>query len=149
MEKNKKQFIRTVPGKALLFLMINILMIAVLACTCVAAACIQEDFYGISEKEFYENKSEDYLDYKVIENSEYLIGVDHYAVEDMSIMITDKDGKYIASTRDFEHPPASQANTKTRCSIHMMLTLFMARTEHSSICTPLFWNLMTLWSMLR
>lgn len=107
MEKNKKQFIRTVPGKALLFLMINILMIAVLACTCVAAVCIQEDFYGISEKEFYENKSEDYLDYKVIENSEYLIGVDHYAVEDMSIMITDKDGKYIASTRDFDEAKAS------------------------------------------
>ena len=89
MEKNKKQFIRTVPGKALLFLMINILMIAVLACTCAAAACIQEDLYGISEEEFYKYKSEDYLEYKVMENSNYLIGIDHYAVEGMNIMITD------------------------------------------------------------
>ena len=106
MEKNKKQFIRTVPGKALLFLIINILMIAVLACTCAAAACIQEDFYGISEEEFYKYKSEDYLEYKVMENSNYLIGIDHYAVEGMNIMITDKDGKYIASTRDFDEAKA-------------------------------------------
>ena len=39
--------------------MINILMIAVLACTCAAVACIQEDFYGISEEDLWQKMTQE------------------------------------------------------------------------------------------
>ena len=52
MENKKKQFLRTVPGKFLLFLIINILVIVTFGCVCASAVCIQEDLYDITEEEF-------------------------------------------------------------------------------------------------
>lgn len=105
--KENKQFFRTVAGKSLLFLTINILMIAVLACACAAVACYQEDLYSISEEEFYSNKSEDRIRYEVISSTENLLGIDHFSVENLSLKVTDEDGNYIASTRDFDEAKAS------------------------------------------
>lgn len=107
MEKKNKQFFRTVAGKSLLFLTINILMIAVLACACAAVACYQEDLYSISEEEFYSNKCEDRIRYEVLSNTENLLGIDHFSVENLSLKVTDEDGNYIASTRDFDEAKAS------------------------------------------
>ena len=50
MEKKEKQFFRTIPGKTLLFLVINLLAIIFFGCICASVACIQEDLYNITEE---------------------------------------------------------------------------------------------------
>ncbi|MCR5383962.1 MAG: sensor histidine kinase [Saccharofermentans sp.] len=107
MEKKKKQFLRTVPGKSLLFLIINLMLIIALACVCASAACIQEDLYGISEEEFFQNKSDDSVYYNVMNSTQNLIGIDHYSVDNLSIEVRDNDGNFIASTPDFNEAKAS------------------------------------------
>ncbi|MBR3341560.1 MAG: HAMP domain-containing histidine kinase [Clostridiales bacterium] len=111
MEKKKKQFFRTIPGKTLLFLVINLLAIIFFGCICASVACIQEDLYNITEEEFYQTKDDSNVYYDVIDQTEYLIGIDNYHVDNMSIRVTGKDGKLIASTRDFDD--VSQAAGKS------------------------------------
>lgn len=101
MEKKKKQFLRTIPGKALLFFAINLLVIITFGCVCSAVVCIQEDLYNITEEEFYQVKDESNIYYDVMDETEYLIGIDNFQVNNMSIEVTDKDGKVIAATYDF------------------------------------------------
>lgn len=102
MEKTKKQFLRTIPGKSLLFIAINLLVIITFGCVCSAVVCIQEDLYNITEEEFYQTKDESNVYYDVIDETEYLIGIDNFQVHNMSIEVTDKDGKVIAATYDFD-----------------------------------------------
>lgn len=101
MEKKKKQFLRTIPGKALLFFAINLLVIITFGCVCSAVVCIQEDLYNVTEEEFYQVKDESNIYYDVMDETEYLIGIDNFQVNNMSIEVTDKDGKVIAATYDF------------------------------------------------
>ena len=51
MEKKNKQFFRTVTGKFLLFLIINIMLIISFGCVCASVACVQEELYGITEED--------------------------------------------------------------------------------------------------
>lgn len=107
MEKTRKQFFRTVPGKTLLFLIINILVIITFGCVCTSVVCMQEDLYDMTEEEFYQDKDDSYVYNAVMDQTENLIGIDHYHVEDISIKVTDKSGKYIASTSDFDEVSSS------------------------------------------
>ena len=102
MGNKNKQFLRTVPGKFLLFLIINLLVIVTFGCACASVVCIQEDLYGITEEEFYQNKDDSFIYYTVMNETENLIGIDHYNVENLSIEVTDNEGKLIASTHDFK-----------------------------------------------
>ncbi len=94
MEKKKKQF-------SLLFFAINLLVIITFGCVCSAVVCIQEDLYNVTEEEFYQVKDESNIYYDVMDETEYLIGIDNFQVNNMSIEVTDKDGKVIAATYDF------------------------------------------------
>lgn len=107
MEKKKKQFLRTIPGKALLFFAINLLVIITFGCVCSAVVCIQEDLYNVTEEEFYQVKDESNIYYDVMDETEYLIGIDNFQVNNMSIEVTDKDGKVIAATYDFNDVAAA------------------------------------------
>ncbi len=107
MEKKKNQFLRTVPGKALLFFAINLLVIITFGCVCSALVCIQEDLYNVTEEEFYQVKDESNIYYDVMDETEYLIGIDNFQVNNMSIEVTDKDGKVIAATYDFNDVAAA------------------------------------------
>ncbi|MBQ5768261.1 MAG: HAMP domain-containing histidine kinase, partial [Clostridiales bacterium] len=107
MEKKKKQFLRTIPGKALLFFAINLLVIITFGCVCSAVVCIQEDLYNVTEEEFYQVKDESNIYYDVMDETEYLIGIDNFQVNNMSIEVTDKDGKVIAATHDFNDVAAA------------------------------------------
>lgn len=102
MEKKKKQFLRTIPGKSLLFLVINLLVIITFGCVCSAVVCIQEDLYNMTEEEFYQVKDESNIYYDVMDETEYFLGIDNFQVHNMSIEVTDKDGKIIAATYDFD-----------------------------------------------
>ena len=88
MEKKSKQFLRTIPGKTLLFLVINILLIIAFGCVCASVACIQEDLYNMTEEEFYQTKDDSNVYYDVMDQTEYLIGIDKYHVDNMSIKAT-------------------------------------------------------------
>ena len=107
MEKKSKQFLRTIPGKTLLFLIINILLIIAFGCVCASVACIQEDLYNITEEEFYQTKDDSNVYYDVMDETEYLIGTDNFHVNNMSIRVTGKDGKLIAATNDFDDVAAA------------------------------------------
>ena len=107
MEKKKKQFLRTIPSKALLFFAINLLVIITFGCVCSAVVCIQEDLYNVTEEEFYQVKDESNIYYDVMDETEYLIGIDNFQVNNMSIEVTDKDGKVIAATYDFNDVAAA------------------------------------------
>ena len=107
MEKKKKQFLRTIPGKALLFFAINLLVIITFGCVCSVVVCIQEDLYNVTEEEFYQVKDESNIYYDVMDETEYLIGIDNFQVNNMSIEVTDKDGKVIAATYDFNDVAAA------------------------------------------
>ena len=111
MEKSKKQFFRTVAGKFVLFLIINITLLISFACVFIAVGCIEEDLYGISEDEFYLNKSNASVYYNVMAETENLIGIDHYSVDALSIKVTDKDGTFIASTPDFKEVQSAAGKT--------------------------------------
>lgn len=102
MEKKSKQFLRTIPGKFLLFLIINILGMTAFGCVCASAVCIQEDFYDITEEEYYQTKDDSFIYYNAIAETENLVGINNYHVENMSIEVKDEDGKLIASTRDYK-----------------------------------------------
>lgn len=102
MEKKSKQFLRTIPGKFLLFLIINILGMTAFGCVCASAVCIQEDFYDITEEEYYQTKDDSLIYYNAIAETENLVGINNYHVENMSIEVKDEDGKLIASTRDYK-----------------------------------------------
>ena len=97
MEK-KNQFLRTVPGKFLLFLIINILVIVTLGCVCASAVCIQEDLYDITEEEFYQKNDESFIYYTAMSETENLLGIQNYHVENISIEVKDKDGNVIVTT---------------------------------------------------
>ena len=107
MEKKSKQFLRTIPGKTLLFLIINILLIIAFGCVCASVACIQEDLYNITEEEFYQTKDDSNVYYDVMDETEYLIGTENFHVNNMSIRVTGKDGKLIAATNDFDDVAAA------------------------------------------
>lgn len=102
MEKKSKQFLRTIPGKFLLFLIINILGMTAFGCVCASAVCIQEDFYDITEEEYYQTKDDSFIYYNAIAETENLVGINNYHVENMSIEVKDEDGKLIASSRDYK-----------------------------------------------
>ena len=102
MENKKNQFLRTVPGKFLLFLIINILVIVTFGCVCASAVCIQEDLYDITEEEFYQKNDESFIYYTAMSETENLLGIQNYHVENISIEVKDKDGKLITSTRDYK-----------------------------------------------
>ena len=102
MEKKNNQFLRTVPGKFLLFLIINILVIVTFGCVCASAVCIQEDLYDITEEEFYRKNDDSIIYYTAMDETENLLGIDNYHVDSLSIEVKDKDGNLIASTRDYK-----------------------------------------------
>lgn len=107
MEKKKKKFLRTVAGKSLLFLMINILLIVSFACVCAAVTCIQEDLYNITEEEFYQQKDEATIYYNVMSSTENLMSIKRYSFENLSLEVTDANGKIISATADFNDAEAS------------------------------------------
>ena len=107
MEKKNKQFFRTVTGKFLLFLIINIMLIISFGCVCASVACVQEDLYGITEEEFYQRKSDDSVYYNVMNNTENLMYIKRYSVDNLSIQVTDVSGNLIVTTTDFNDAMAS------------------------------------------
>ncbi len=107
MGKTSNKFFRTVPGKTMLFLAINILMIITFGCVCASVVCLQEDLYNTTEEEFYQDKDASTVYYTVLDQTEDLIGIDHYHVDNMSIRVKDKSGKTIASTPDFDEVSSS------------------------------------------
>lgn len=111
MEKKSKQFLRTIPGKFLLFLIINILGMTAFGCVCASAVCIQEDFYDITEEEYYQTKDDSFIYYNAIAETENLVGINNYHVENMSIEVKDEDGKLIASTRDYKDVSVAAGKT--------------------------------------
>ncbi len=107
MEKKNKQFFRTVAGKSLLFLIINLMLIVSFACVCAAFACIQEDFYRITEEEFYQNKSDATVYDNVMSDTENLIFFKHYSVDNLSLEVTDINGNQIVASADFNDAKTS------------------------------------------
>ena len=107
MEKKTKYFWRTVAGKSLLFLLINILLLVSFACVCAAVTCIQEDLYNITEEEFYQHKSEATIYYNVMSSTENLMSIKRYSFENLSLEVTDANGKIISATADFNDAEAT------------------------------------------
>ena len=74
MEKRNKQFFRTVAGKAVLFLVINIAMLVTFLCVTAAAVCVQEDLYGRSETQYILERSQSEIEYSIMSSANQLLG---------------------------------------------------------------------------
>ena len=101
MEKKKIQLFRTVAGKSLLFLIINITIFAVFLCVCGAAVCFSEDLYDRSEADYVRSRSETDICYYAIHDANVLLESSHPANDSIPLRILDESGKVIASTPDF------------------------------------------------
>jgi len=101
MEKKKFQFFRTIAGKALLFLTINLALLITFLCVCASAVCFEEDLYGRTESEFYLEKSEANIYYNTMSNARLLINKERLQADLISFEIRDESGKTIAATNDF------------------------------------------------
>ena len=101
MEKKNKQFFRTVAGKTVLFITINIAMIVTFLCVVAAAVCIQEDLYGKSESEYLLERSQSEIAYNIHSQAERLLSSDNFSGSSISIQLVNTDGDVIASTPDF------------------------------------------------
>ncbi|MCR4704009.1 MAG: HAMP domain-containing histidine kinase [Saccharofermentans sp.] len=102
MEKKKNQFFRTIAGKSVLFLLINIALFAVFLCTCTAFVCINEDLYGRTEAQYVRDRSESDLYYYVLNDANSLMNGNRSSKDIIPLRITDKSGKVLASTPDFD-----------------------------------------------
>ena len=108
MEKKDRHFFRTVAGKSLLFLIINITLITAFICCCVIVCCFQENLYGLTEEQFYQEKSDATVYYNVMTNAERLIrDENYYVIDELSIEVKDKEGNLIAATSDFAEAETS------------------------------------------
>ena len=58
MEKKKSHFLRTVAGKTLLFVVINLSLIIGFLCVASGVAAVYEDIYGKTEDEYYALREE-------------------------------------------------------------------------------------------
>ena len=101
MEKKKSQFFRTVAGKTVLFITINIAMIVTFLCVAAAAVCIQEDLYGKSETEYLLERSQSEIAYNIHSQAERLMSSNNFSSSSISIQLVNTDGDVIASTPDF------------------------------------------------
>ena len=101
MEKKNKQFFRTVAGKAVLFLVINIAMLVTFLCVTAAAVCVQEDLYGRSETQYILERSQSEIEYSIMSSANQLLGNGNFSDTSISLQLVDQDGKVIATTPDF------------------------------------------------
>lgn len=100
-EKKKSQFFRTVAGKTVLFIAINISFLMTFLCVTAAAVCVQEDLYTKTEAQYLLERSQSQIDYSVMSDAEQLLGSGRFTDTSISIQLVDQDGKVIASTPDF------------------------------------------------
>lgn len=103
MEKKKLQFFRTVAGKTILFIIINITLLLAFLCTAGAFACVSEDLYSKDASQYFLERSESNIGYSVHNDAQMLLSSDSEQFTDSSISlrIVDTDGKVLASTSDF------------------------------------------------
>ena len=103
MEKKKMQFFRTVAGKTILFIIINITLLLAFLCTAGAFVCASEDLYSKSASQYFLERSESNIGYSVHNDAQMLLSSDSEQFTDSSISlrIVDTDGKVLASTSDF------------------------------------------------
>jgi signal transduction histidine kinase len=101
MEKKKTQFFRTVAGKTVLFIVINITLLMAFLCAAGAFACLSEDLYNKTESQYFLDRSLSNIDYSVHSDAESLLRSEHFSDSTISLRIVDTEGKVIASTSDF------------------------------------------------
>ena len=106
MEKSKKQFFRTVAGKFVLFLIINITILAVFLCICGAVVCIKEDLYGKTEADYVKARCESDICYYVNNDARELVSTNNPANDSIPLRIVDGSGKVITSTPNFDRVKA-------------------------------------------
>ena len=102
MDRKNKSFWRTVAGKALLFLAINLCIAAAFMCVVVAGACVSENFYERTDEEYYEESDKATLDSCVMQNANLMLGGYGESVEGIEMQITDGSGEVLASTAGYE-----------------------------------------------
>ena len=76
MEKKKLQFFRTVAGKTILFIIINITLLLAFLCTAGAFACVSEDLYSKSASQYFLGRSESNIAYSVNFTAQTLLSGD-------------------------------------------------------------------------
>ena len=101
MEKKKTQFFRTVAGKTVLFIVINLAMLMTFLCAAAAFACLSEDLYNKTEAQYFLERSQSNIDYSVHSDAEMLLRSEQFYDSTISLRIVDAEGKVIASTSDF------------------------------------------------
>ena len=101
MEKKKMQFFRTVAGKTLLFIVINLALLMTFLCAAGAFACLSEDLYTKTESQYFLERSQSNIDYNVHADAEMLLRSEQFSDSTISLRIVDAEGKVIASTSDF------------------------------------------------
>ena len=102
MEKKKVQFFRTIAGKAVLFLIINIAIFADFLCACAAFVCIEEDLYSRTEAEYIHDRNEDDIFYFVYDDARALLDGHNASYDYVKLRVLDDSDKVLASSSDFD-----------------------------------------------
>ena len=93
-EKKKSQFFRTVAGKTVLFIAINISFLMTFLCVTAAAVCVQEDLYTKTEAQYLLERSQSQIDYSVMSDAEQLLGSGRFTDTSISIQLVIELGSY-------------------------------------------------------
>jgi signal transduction histidine kinase len=102
MEKKKSQFLRTVAGKTVLFIVINLSLIIGFLCVASGVAAVYEDIYGKTEDEYYAQREEQSIQQLAVLDAYRLVTNQYNGIELMPLKITAPDGTLIAATPDFD-----------------------------------------------
>ena len=102
MEKKKSHFLRTVAGKTLLFVVINLSLIIGFLCVAAGVAAVYEDIYGKTENEYYAQREEQSIEQLAVLDAYRLVTNQYNGIELMPMKITDLEGQLIAATPDFD-----------------------------------------------
>ena len=102
MEKKKSHFLRTVAGKTLLFVVINLSLIIGFLCVAAGVAAVYEDIYGKTENEYYAQREEQSIEQLAVLDAYRLVTNQYNGIELIPMKITDLEGQLIAATPDFD-----------------------------------------------
>ena len=102
MEKKKSHFLRTVAGKTLLFVVINLSLIIGFLCVAAGVAAVYEDIYGKTETEYYAQREEQSIEQLAVLDAYRLVTNQYNGIELIPMKITDLEGQLIAATPDFD-----------------------------------------------
>lgn len=107
MEKKKKHFWRTVAGKTILFIVINISLFSLTMSVLASVFAISQDLYDITEQEYYEQVGENNLIDLAICNAEMILTSKNNRFDSMSLQIEDDKGQVLGASYDFDEVSSS------------------------------------------